>query len=74
MSCYRDTSVLMHAGVAALDAAKHVRAGRPIQAAVTLFNRGVVASLGAAIETAPLIRLLSRGRPHRDGISAGKRG
>ena len=52
MSCYRDTSVLMHAGVAALDAAKHVRAGRLIQAAVTLFNRGVVASLGAAIETA----------------------
>jgi MoaA/NifB/PqqE/SkfB family radical SAM enzyme len=60
MSCYRDTSVMMHAGVAALDAAKHIKAGRPVQAAATMFRRSVVTSLGAVMETMPLIRALSR--------------
>ena len=67
MSCYRDTSVLMHAGVAALDAVKHIKAGQPARAAATLFQRTVATSLGAMIQTAPLIWNLRRRRSNRDG-------
>jgi hypothetical protein len=62
MSCYRDTSVLMHAGIAALDAVKHIKAGQPARAAATLFRRSVATSLGAMIQTAPLIWNLRRER------------
>lgn len=47
-SCYRDTSVLMHAGIAASDAAAAVAAGRFSEAARTLFRRSVALSLGAS--------------------------
>lgn len=65
MSCYRDTSVLMHAGIAALDAVKHIKAGQPARAAATLFQRSVATSLGAIIQTAPLIWNLRRERSNR---------
>lgn len=65
MSCYRDTSVLMHAGVAATDAMKHVRAGRPVQAASALFRRSVATSIAALVEQAPLIRDLTRSKSKR---------
>jgi len=65
MSCYRDTSVLMHAGIAALDAVKHIKAGQPARAAATLFQRSVATSLGAMIQTAPLIWNLRRERSNR---------
>ena len=65
MSCYRDTSVLMHAGIAALDAVKHIKAGQPARAAATLFRRSVATSLGAMIQTAPLIWNLRRERSNR---------
>ena len=65
MSCYRDTSVLMHAGVAALDAVKYVKAGQPIRAAATLFQHSVATSLAAVLETAPIIRALKRAKPNR---------
>ena len=65
MSCYRDTSVLMHAGIAALDAVKHIKAGQPARAAATVFQRSVATSLGAMIQTAPLIWNLRRERSNR---------
>jgi MoaA/NifB/PqqE/SkfB family radical SAM enzyme len=65
MSCYRDTSVLMHAGVAAIDAVRHIKAGQPARAAAALFQRSVATSLGAIIQTAPLIWNLKRGSSNR---------
>jgi MoaA/NifB/PqqE/SkfB family radical SAM enzyme len=52
MSCYRDTSVLMHAGIAARDAASHLRHGAPLKALSTLFSKNVAVSLGAILEEA----------------------
>jgi MoaA/NifB/PqqE/SkfB family radical SAM enzyme len=52
MSCYRDTSVLMHAGVAAGDAASHLRHGAPLKALSSLFSRSVAMSVGAIFEEA----------------------
>jgi hypothetical protein len=59
MSCYRDTSVLMHAGVAVEDAATAVAAGRLGQAARVLFRRTVALSLGAVAAQARLISNLA---------------
>jgi hypothetical protein len=56
MSCYRNSSVLMHAAVAAADAAKRVAAGHPLEAASLLLRRSVAESVAALIETAPAIR------------------
>lgn len=56
-ACYRDTSVLMHAGVAVSDAAAAAAAGRLNQAARTLFRRSVALSLAAAAQN---LRQLSR--------------
>jgi MoaA/NifB/PqqE/SkfB family radical SAM enzyme len=49
MSCYRDTSVLMHAGVAAEDAMNALAEGHPAQAARLLFRRSVAHSLGSVL-------------------------
>lgn len=49
MSCYRDTSVLMHAGVAMEDAARAAAKGRVGEAAGLLFRRTVAQSLRSAI-------------------------
>src|SRR5215469_12035004 len=61
MSCYRDTSVLMHAGVAVEDALRTVAAGRLRQAVTGLFRPSVGRSLRAVLEEASVIRRLARG-------------
>jgi MoaA/NifB/PqqE/SkfB family radical SAM enzyme len=62
MSCYRDTSVLMHAGIAAQDALKHLKAGKPGRAAEAMFQRSLATSIGAVLESAPVLRKLARKR------------
>src|SRR5262245_14579883 len=59
MSCYRDTSVLMHAGVAAEEAVGHIRAGHPTRAAKALLQRSVAMSIAAVIEAGPVLRQLA---------------
>ena len=72
MACYRNSSVLMHAGVAATDAAKRAAAGHPLEAASLLLRRSVAESVAALIETAPAMRVKrSRARvrrPWRRGV------
>lgn len=77
MSCYRDTSVLMHAGVAAGDAASHLRHGAPLKALSALFSKSVAVSLGAILEEAqvwgPLAGLrMPRHANAGNGSSAGR--
>ncbi len=59
-NCYRDTSVLMHAGVAMTDALNEAASGHLGKAASHLFQRGVATSLGAVVEEAGIIRRLAR--------------
>lgn len=60
MSCYRDTSTLMHAGIAAAQVAKALAEGRPLQAARTLLHRTVVQSLAAVAADLRLLVTLGR--------------
>ena len=60
MSCYRDASVLMHAGVAAVDAAALMEGGHTRAALKTLFNKSVVLSLKSAWAAKRQIRTLSQ--------------
>jgi MoaA/NifB/PqqE/SkfB family radical SAM enzyme len=60
MSCYRDTSTMMHAGVAAAEAGKALRRGQIGKAAGAFFNGRVAESLGATIADARLIAKLRR--------------
>jgi len=62
-NCYRDTSVLMHAGVAVGDALSEAGAGHLGAAASRLFQRGVATSLGAVMEESGIIRRLARAKP-----------
>lgn len=64
-NCYRDTSVLMHAGVAVADAMTEAGSGHLGKAAAALFQRGVATSLGAVMEEAGIIRRLARRGPAR---------
>jgi MoaA/NifB/PqqE/SkfB family radical SAM enzyme len=79
-SCYRNSSALMHAPVAAADAVRQVIAGHPGQAAALLLRRSVAHSVGAIIETLPTIRNLQSSRrrrlasPHRALVSAASTG
>jgi len=67
MSCYRDSSVLMHAGVAIEDAAAAMAAGRPGQAAGLLFRRSVVHSLSSAlVQSRQLLSLAGRKSRRRE--------
>jgi MoaA/NifB/PqqE/SkfB family radical SAM enzyme len=59
-NCYRDTSALMHAGVAVADALNEAGSGHLGKAASHLFQRSVAASLGAVVEEAGIIRRLAR--------------
>lgn len=52
MSCYRDTSVLMHAGVAVEDAVSAVGVGRLDRAVRLLFRRSVARSLWSVMSEA----------------------
>ena len=60
MNCYRDTSVLMHAGVVLEDALASAGHGRFGQAATLLFQRSVARSLRSVVEEAGVIRRLAR--------------
>jgi MoaA/NifB/PqqE/SkfB family radical SAM enzyme len=62
MACYRNASMLMHAAVAATDAARALAAGQIGCAAASLFRRSVAQSLRALIEEAPKMRRLARRR------------
>lgn len=61
MSCYRDTSVLMHAGVAAEDATKALAEGHVGQAIRLLFRRSVALSLTSVLaQTSEILTLAAR--------------
>jgi len=74
MSCYRDTTVMMHAGVAMEDAMDAMIALRPIKAARLLFRKTVALSLRSVAAQAPQILRLGgqfRKRPNsRSPISS----
>jgi MoaA/NifB/PqqE/SkfB family radical SAM enzyme len=55
MSCYRNASALMNAGIAASDAARALSNARAVQAVCTLVSGPVMLSLGALLEDAHLI-------------------
>lgn len=55
MSCYRDTTVMMHAGVAMEDAMDAMMALRPLKAARLLFRKTVALSLRSVAAQAPQI-------------------
>jgi len=59
MSCYRDTSVLMHAGVAFEDALAAAANGQFSQAAALVFRRSVARSLRSVVEEAGVVRRLA---------------
>src|SRR5215469_11807308 len=71
MSCYRDTSVLMHAGVAAGDAASYLRHGAPLKALSALFSKSVAVSLGAILEEVQVWRPLAGLRMPRHAQNGG---
>jgi hypothetical protein len=60
MSCYRDASVLMHAGVAISDAVVAARGGRIAESAKLIFRRSVAISLMSVVREAGKIRRLAR--------------
>lgn len=66
-NCYRDTSTLMHAGVAVADAVAEASHGRFQKAASHLFRRSVAQSMRSVVEEATIIRRLARG-----GSSSGR--
>lgn len=59
MSCYRNTSVMLHAPIAVTDALTSLAQGQVRQAAGTLFRRTVAQSFGALIAEARFIRRLA---------------
>ena len=75
MSCYRDTSVLMHAGVAARDAASHLRHGAPLKALSAVFSKSVAVSLAALFQEARVVAPLAgiRMPRHAENPGAGSR-
>ena len=54
MACYRSANMLMHAAVAATDAARARSAGQIGAAVTSLFRRSVAQSLWALMEETPL--------------------
>src|SRR5215469_3842466 len=60
MGCYRHASVLMHAGIAAADAARSLASGDISAAAASLFHRGVAYSLWALVEQRSHVRTRAR--------------
>jgi MoaA/NifB/PqqE/SkfB family radical SAM enzyme len=66
MACYRNASMLMHAPIAATDAARALGAGKIRTAAELLFQRSVAQSLWALVEALPNRRLFARRRPWRN--------
>jgi len=74
-NCYRDTSTLMHAGVAVADAVADASRGRFRKAASNLFRRSVAQSMRSVVEEAAIIRRLARrgssSGPRLNGSGAG---
>ncbi|MBV8524496.1 MAG: hypothetical protein JOY71_20625 [Acetobacteraceae bacterium] len=64
MSCYRDTSTIMHAALAISDAAVDAAHGRWISALRKLGRPGIAQSIGAVRENARILSRLGR-RGHR---------
>ena len=62
MGCYRNASMLMHAAVAAADAARALASGQTGAAVSTLFRRSVAQSVWALVEETPKLRRLARRR------------
>ena len=62
MSCYRDTSVLMHAGLAAADAAQALARAQPLAAARAFLTPTVAESIGATVAEFGLLARLGRRR------------
>jgi MoaA/NifB/PqqE/SkfB family radical SAM enzyme len=62
MACYRDASVVMHSGIAALEAVGALRQGRIDRSLGLLFRRSVALSLGAAFEIVPQVARWARRR------------
>jgi hypothetical protein len=62
MGCYRNASMLMHAAVAATDAARSLAAGQIGRAVISLFRRSVAQSVLALMEETPKMRRLARRR------------
>jgi MoaA/NifB/PqqE/SkfB family radical SAM enzyme len=60
MSCYRDTSILMHAGIAAEDAARALGNAEPVAALRALFKPTVAESIGATVAELGLLTRLGR--------------
>jgi MoaA/NifB/PqqE/SkfB family radical SAM enzyme len=66
ISCYRDASVLMHAGIVASDAVQAIKSGRIGRALKLISQRSFFLSLRAIIDELPLIfRLRSKQRKSR---------
>src|SRR5215471_11612123 len=62
VACYRNASMLMHAGIAASDAVRSLARGDIRAAVAALFRRGVGLSLRAVVEQLTQIRRIVRGR------------
>jgi MoaA/NifB/PqqE/SkfB family radical SAM enzyme len=62
MACYRNASMLMHAAVAATDAARTLAAGQIGTAITSLLRRSVAQSLWALVEQTPKMRRLASRR------------
>jgi MoaA/NifB/PqqE/SkfB family radical SAM enzyme len=77
MGCYRNASMLMHAAVAATDAARALADGKIGAALSMLFRRSVAQSILALVEATPKMRRLARrqeqAKPNPDGVAGGRR-
>jgi YD repeat-containing protein len=72
MGCYRNASMLMHAAIAATDAARSLAAGQIGAAVSTLFRRSVAQSLWALVEQTPkMSRLAWRRKQTASACSGG---
>ena len=65
MSCYRDSSALMYAPLAASRAIDLLAHAKPTDALKTLFNRNVMESATSSLQEAVLLYRLSKGSGHR---------
>ena len=77
MGCYRNASMLMHAAVAATDAARALADGKIGAVVSTLFRRSVAQSILALVEVTPKMRRWARrrkqARPNPAGVADGRR-
>ena len=69
MACYRNASMLMHAAVAATDAARALATGHIESAVSSLFRGSVAQSLWALIEETPKMHRLARRRKQTTATS-----